>query len=347
MNRAAVAGWIIVALGAAILVAVLPYAVGLLGAGVLWVICEPAHRRLTPALGRRRAAALVLAGALLLILVPVGLLVTVAMQQAPGIVQSLRSGPIFEWLGRLRIGGVDVGEQIAAAGGTIVTWVSRQALQVFGGVTRTILNTVIAFFGLYYLLVAPPGTWEAARAFLPFTPGNSDLLRARFQSVTQATLLGIALTATLQGTLIGVGFQLVGLPNALFWGMMTGIASVIPVLGSGFIWLPAVVILLLQHHYVAALVLALIGAVVVSNIDNVVRMVVFKRVSDIHPMITLVGAFAGVTYMGLFGVLLGPLAIVYLFELLRVYRSEHGPVAAPSDVPAHPERERPAPAGVA
>ncbi len=346
MNRAAVAGWVIVALGAAILVALLPYAVGLLGAGVLWVVCVPAHRRLSPRLGRGRAAAVVLAGALLLILVPVALLVTVAMQQAPDIVQGLRSGPIFEWLGRLRIGGVDVGEQIAAAGGTIVSWVSRQALQVFGGVTRSILNTVIAFFGLYYLLVAPPGTWEAARTFLPFTPANADLLRARFQSVTQATLLGIALTATLQGTLIGLGFRVVGLPNALFWGMMTGIASVVPVLGSGFIWLPAVVILLLQHHYAAAVGLALIGAVVVSNIDNVVRMVVFKRVSNIHPMITLVGAFAGVTYMGLFGVLLGPLAIVYFFELLRVFRSEHGPVAAPEPAATAAVAERVEPVGV-
>jgi predicted PurR-regulated permease PerM len=64
--------------------------------------------------------------------------------------------------------------------------------------------------------------------------------------------------------------------------------------------------------------------VVASNLDNLVRLVVFKRVSDIHPMITLVGAFAGVKYMGLIGVLLGPLAITYFFELLRVYQNEHG-----------------------
>ena len=54
-----------------------------------------------------------------------------------------------------------------------------------------------------------------------------------------------------------------------------------------------------------------------------IRPLVYKRVSDIHPMITLIGAFTGVKYFGLLGVLLGPLAIAYLFELLRFYREEY------------------------
>ena len=53
-----------------------------------------------------------------------------------------------------------------------------------------------------------------------------------------------------------------------------------------------------------------------------IRLIVFKKVSDIHPMITLVGAFAGLKYFGLLGVLFGPLAIAYFFELIKIYRSE-------------------------
>lgn len=68
----------------------------------------------------------------------------------------------------------------------------------------------------------------------------------------------------------------------------------------------------------------MIGAGIASNVDNVIRPLVYKRVSNIHPMITLVGAFAGVSYFGLLGLLLGPLGIAYLFELLRLYREEYG-----------------------
>jgi predicted PurR-regulated permease PerM len=45
-------------------------------------------------------------------------------------------------------------------------------------------------------------------------------------------------------------------------------------------------------------------------------------------MITLVGAFAGVKLFGLLGVLLGPLAIAYLFGLLHFYRQEYGAYSA-------------------
>jgi predicted PurR-regulated permease PerM len=318
------AGWAIFGLGLAIAVALLPFAVGLLGAAVLYVVCAPAHRWLSPRLGARWAAALVLLGALLLILLPGAVLVTVAMEQAPSVLRGLPNSPIFEQLARLRIGKFDVGTQMMAASGTLLSWISQQALLAFGSLARTVLNLVIAYFGLYYLLVARPGTWEYARGYLPFSPTNADLLRARFHSVTEATLLGIALTALLQGSLIGAAFRLVGLPNALFWGMLTGLVSVLPVLGSAIVWLPGTVVLMLAGRFGAALVLALIGGVVASNIDNLVRLVVFKRVSNIHPMITLVGAFAGVRYMGLIGVLLGPLAITYFFELLRVYQDEHG-----------------------
>jgi predicted PurR-regulated permease PerM len=128
----------------------------------------------------------------------------------------------------------------------------------------------------------------------------------------------------LQGALVGVGFWVVDLPNPLFWGTVTAFASILPVLGSGLVWLPAVLILAAQERYASAVVLLVIGGGIASNVDNVIRPLVYRRVSNIHPMITLVGAFAGVRYFGLLGLLLGPLAIAYLFELLRFYREDYG-----------------------
>lgn len=320
------ADWVVLALGVAILISLLPFMVGLLGAGVLYVVCAPAHRSLARHLGQRGGAGLVLVAAFLLILLPSVLVVTVAMNQAPSILRGVPASPVFERIARMHVGTVEIGAQVMAAGGALLSWASQQAFQVFGSLARTVLNLVIAFFGLYYLLTARPGSWTKVRAYLPFSSENADHLLARFHSVTEATLIGIALTALLQGSLIGIGFHLVGFPNALFWGMLTGLASVLPVVGSALVWLPGVLVLAFSGRYGAAVVLAIVGAVVASNIDNLVRLVVFKRVSDIHPMITLVGAFAGVRYMGLIGVLLGPLAIVYFFELLRVSRSESPPV---------------------
>ncbi|HET8656261.1 MAG TPA: AI-2E family transporter [Longimicrobiaceae bacterium] len=332
------ATWTIVGLGITIAIALLPFGVGLLGAAALYVVCAPAHRSLTPLIGARAAAALVLLGALILMLIPAAVLLTLAMDEAPAILRALPAGPLSEHLARLRVGGVQVGSHLLAVSDALVTWASQRLVLVFGSIARTVLNLVIAFFGLYYLLVARRGTWERARRYLPFSPANADRLRARFYSVTEATLLGVVLTALLQGSLVGGGFWLVGLPNALFWGIVTGLVSVLPVLGSAIVWFPGVLVLVFAARYGAAVGLAVIGGGIASNVDNLVRLAVFKRVSNIHPMITLVGAFAGVRYMGLVGVLLGPLAISYFFELLRVYRDEHEGTGPTGGAPAPRER---------
>lgn len=323
---------LIAVLGAGVVIALWPYLTGLLGAVILYVVVAPVHRRLRAPLGTRTAAAVVLLATAMLLLLPGAWLLNVLIAQAPATFRSLQESVLFSRLATIDVAGVNVGAQIAAAGGTILSWISRQAIDVFGSATRSVLNLVIAFFGLYYLLLAPASAWERVARALPFSRASADLLRARFQSVTEAMLLGTALTAILQGAIIGAGFWLVGLPNAVFWGVITALVSIVPVLGSALVWLPGVLVLLASQRYGAALALAALGAGLASNLDNVIRPLIYRRVSNIHPFTTLIGAFAGVSLFGLVGLLLGPLAISYVFELMQIYEAEYGQPAPPDPV---------------
>ena len=324
------ASLLILVLGVAILIALAPFLSGLLGAAVLYVVCIGPYKwlrrhRVSPGI----AATITLIGALIVIALPATWLIGLVLAEAPDTIKGLQSSQIFDRLSTLpSIGRINIGEQLARASGTIVQWASAQALGFVGGAFRTTLNLFIAFFGLYYMLHAGTGMWTTARQYIPFSEKTADALRERFYGVTKATLLGTVLIAVVQGALVGVGFAVVGLPNALFWGTVTAFAAVLPVLGSGLVWIPATVVLLLQGRYGAAAVMFVIGALIASSVDNVIRPFVYRRISDIHPMITLIGAFAGVKYFGLIGVLLGPLAIAYFFELLKFYRDEYGAEAA-------------------
>jgi predicted PurR-regulated permease PerM len=175
-----------------------------------------------------------------------------------------------------------------------------------------------------------------ARGYIPFSARTADALRDRFFAVTAATLLGTVLVAVTQGAIIGFAFGLVGFPNPLFWGVVAAFTSVLPVIGSTLVWLPAALVLLAQNRLGAAGLLVAISAGIAGNVDNLIRPIVYKRVSNIHPMITLVGAFSGVRYFGLLGLILGPLAIAYLFELLRFYREEYGAGPEPAVALAAP-----------
>jgi predicted PurR-regulated permease PerM len=112
------------------------------------------------------------------------------------------------------------------------------------------------------------------------------------------------------------------------------IAGSAPVLGSALVWLPGVVVLLLTRHFGGAALLAVLGGGLASNLDNLVRPLVYRRVLGVHPMVTLVGAFAGVRTLGVIGAFIGPLVLSCFVELLGVY--EDAGIVAGSIGPRHP-----------
>ncbi len=317
------AALIILILGAALVIALSPFATGLIGIPVLYVVFTPMHDWLARHVRASLAAALVLVVALFLIVVPgvsfAGLIVTQAQEIAGGVIQS----PILTRLSQVRIGEFQVGPQLAELGRSVAGWLGSSAFSLVGTATRLALNLVIALFGLYYLLLRPAATWTAVAPYIPFSPANADKLRIRFRNVTTSTIIGTGLTAVIQGAMVAAGFAVTGVSNAVFWGVVATVLAVLPVVGSGLVWAPGALVLVLDHRYGAALALAVWGLVVVGNVSYVIQPMVFRRWAQIHPLVTLVGALAGVPYFGILGLLIGPLALSYFFELIRMYREEY------------------------
>jgi predicted PurR-regulated permease PerM len=226
-------------------------------------------------------------------------------------------------LKELKLAGVDLGPRLADLGARLVSWIGSSAFGLIGTATRLALNLTIALFGLFYLLLRPADVWAAVRPYIPFSAKNTEKLRQRFRDVTTSTIIGTGLTAGIQGALLGLGFWVTGLPSAVFWGVVTTVLAILPVVGSGLVWAPAALVLVLDHRAGPGLLLALWGAVVVGNVDYVIRPMVFRRWADIHPLVTLLGALAGVPYFGILGLLIGPLAVSYFFELIKMYREEY------------------------
>src|SRR4051812_5898382 len=135
---------LVVVLGVAIAIALLPFAAGLLGALVLYVAVAPVYRRLLAFLPRRASAAGVVVAATVLILVPLAWLLVIAIGQAPAALRQLQASDGLARLAAVRIGSVDVGTRVVAAGGELVSWASAQAFRALGGAVRGTLNMVVA-----------------------------------------------------------------------------------------------------------------------------------------------------------------------------------------------------------
>ena len=318
-QRAALA---ILLLAFGLAVAIAPYASGLLGAPVLYVLFSPLHRWLTRKLPASVAAGIVIFVAFLLIILPGTWLIGMLVDQAQNVVKGLVGSPLLIRVAKLKVGRLEVGPQLAALGKELIGWLGGSALGFIGTATRFALNLIFSFFGLYYLLLNPVGAWKAVQPYIPFSRENVDLLRERFRSVTVATVIGTGVTALLQGVMIGTGFALTGLGDPLFWGVVTTVFSILPVVGSGLVWVPAAISLAIEGNTAGAIGLAVVG-LLAGQVHTLIGPMVTRRYAQVHPMITLVGAIAGVSYFGLLGLLLGPLALSYFFELIRMYREEY------------------------
>jgi predicted PurR-regulated permease PerM len=334
-GRAAV---LILVLGLAIVVALLPYASGILSAPVFYVIFGPLYHRLARRLPAGAAAGLTVVVAALVILGPGSWLLALIVRQAQNVVGNAVQHPYLTRLQALTIGGYPVGPQLAKFGQDAVSGIGRGAFAAVGTVTRMAFNLAIALFIFYFMLVSEGKAWLAIRPYIPFSAASAELLRERFRDVTISTVIGTGLTACIQGLLVGIAFAVTGLPNVAFWGVVTAVFSILPVVGSGLVWIPAAFALYLEGSHASAIGLALFGALIVGNVDNVIRPIVFRRWAQTHPLITILGAFAGVQYLGLIGLLIGPLGLSYFFELVRMYNEEYvglsGEGLAPESRPA-------------
>jgi predicted PurR-regulated permease PerM len=165
---------------------------------------------------------------------------------------------------------------------------------------------------------------EAAIVFyLPFKRTLVELFGKELVAQTISNSIGIPLIGVIHGILAYIAYLIVGLPEAGFWALITGFSSVIPIIGTGLIWLPAAVYLFVTHQNGYGSFLLTWGIVVIGLSDNLIRFILAKKMADVHPVVTVLGLIMGLKYFGITGLIFGPLIISYFIILLKIYYTEY------------------------
>jgi predicted PurR-regulated permease PerM len=194
---------------------------------------------------------------------------------------------------------------------------------VFAAVSSLAISLFVMFFVLYYIFLNIHYVFVRSTEFLPFKQSNAIWLVNQFEHISKAILLGQILVSGLQGLMGGIGFLMFGLPDAVLWGIVMAVLSLVPVLGTSLVWLPAGVYLLVHKDYYAGIGILLWGAVVVSHIDSLVRPRLGKKLGNINPIVMVLGAFGGLEFFGIVGIVVGPFLLAFFLLLLQVYRQEY------------------------
>jgi len=185
-------------------------------------------------------------------------------------------------------------------------------------------NFAIMFFLLYFLLVNGREVEKFLDRFIPLKEENIEMLSLETKNMIRANAIGIPVLAIIQGIIATIGYWIFGVKDFGLWGFLTGVFSMVPIVGSAIIWGPLTIYLFAIDKTGFAIGLLAYAVILISNIDYVVRLTLLKKFMDVHPFVTVFGVIVGLGLFGFWGVIFGPLLISYFIILIRIYMNEFG-----------------------
>lgn len=317
---------LILGLGTTIFIEIVPFIGGLLGAVTIYVLLRGQMYRLTECRRWRRslAATLLLGEAVICFLGPLSLIVWLCVSKIQDI--SLDPQSIVVPLRRLAAliresTGYDPWQEENIS--MFVSQIPKLGRRVVGGIFNFSVNVVVLLFVLYFMLIGGRRMEIYCRDLLPFSNSVARSVMREIRRIVRSNAIIIPLLAVLQGGVAYAGYLLFRVPEPLFCGVLTGLATVIPVVGTALIWVPMAAYLGIDGQWGLAIGLLLYGVLVVTQVDNVMRMVLQKKMDDAHPLVTIFGVVIGLSLFGFMGVIFGPLMLSMFIFCVRIFKAKY------------------------
>ncbi len=294
----------------------------LLAAILLAFMLHPLHARLSPHIGARVSAFILMVFALAAAVTPLLIIGYLLIETLDGITAGLDEIVLIERFEELILSYTGIEVDLLAELEGLLQGLSEAAI---GGLTEVvfsalhiILGLLLLVFVLYYLILDGPSFVRWLMDVTPMEDAVEKELIDEANVITWAVLKSHLLVAIIEGILMGIGFYMAGIPNAPFWTMVMIVLSILPVIGASSIWAPAVLYLIYIGELPAAIFLFVYGAIIL-NIENYIRAILVDRDSDLHPAVVLVGVLGGLYVFGVLGLFIGPIILAIFKAVLNVF----------------------------
>lgn len=194
--------------------------------------------------------------------------------------------------------------------------------KVLGETLNIIALIGTMYFVLYFMLVNGRRMEDALYEYIPLKDGNVELIGREVKVMVTSNTIGIPLIALLQGIVGLIGYLLIGINEPFLWFVATCITAMLPVVGSAVVYVPLTIMLFAQGENGRGIFMAIWGFGIIGLVDNVFRLLINKKLGNIHPLITIFGVLVGLNLFGFIGLIFGPLLISMFILLLRIYGNE-------------------------
>ncbi len=205
---------------------------------------------------------------------------------------------------------------------SIISLITSNIGSFFTSTFNTIAMAILMVFTMFYILKDGTKWKDELIKFIPLSEKNIKEILSNLESSINRIIRGSFFIAIVQGVLAWLGFLIFGIPNPALWGVVAGIASFIPNIGTSIISVPAMLFLFFTGMQVQALGLLIWSVILVGTIDNILSPYIISKDTELPPILILFSILGGISIMGPIGILIGPLVLSLLYSLVSIYRKE-------------------------
>jgi len=327
--------WAAAASLAAIFWLVRPVGLGILLGTLLAFMAQPACKRLALRIGDRWAVLATVIGAGVAVGTSLGALAWLLVARGTALAGQLGTaiGPsgivdgvvsrVGGFAARLGITPDNLRDHLRGLAVDAASSAEQIAAAIASTTASALLALLFAMLAMHYILRSGDSLTQRVADVLPLRPSYTTSLMAEFRRVGRATLLGSVATGIVQGLFATVGFWITGVPEPVFFGAATMLASFVPVVGVLLVLVPASIGLAVTDHGGAAIVELAFGLVFVVGIpDYVLRPRMVRGEAEMPALITFASLFGGIEVLGLQGLLIGPVVMALAIAVIRLYTAE-------------------------
>ncbi len=203
-----------------------------------------------------------------------------------------------------------------------VSFLTNNITNIFSATVTALFTFILLLLTIFYFLKDGEEWKKTILKMSPLSAADDEKIIHRLTQTINGVIKGYLLIAFIQGTLMGVGLAIFHVPNPAIWGVIAGIAAIIPPLGTAVVSVPAIIFLFLTGHTGSSIGLLIWSTLIVGMGDNVLNPYIVGHKIDVPPFLILFSVLGGIALLGPVGILIGPLTVSLLYTLTEIYQQE-------------------------